>query len=760
MPSNTRRNTSAASSPVIRTPFLSNRRRQLRSDHSSAFKRFKSLATTNRLQIQQTSLVLVVLWCEWGTFYRHVNLKCGFNDEPSTSGRVWDPITSGWNLNSTFKDSGAKPFHVLVVSDPQLLDMRSYPGRNKILKWLGIKVTNMYARKSWSFVTRSKGQMGGVDGIVWLGDLLDSGVESVDQAEHSHYVHRFHTTFPLPRQHIAKSIDSSLHPPIPTIYMPGNHDLGLHLESDALMSWERERFQEAFGPTQGQREWGGWDVVWVDSMALLEQGVAGNEAKAWIDKVGRRKLTKPRMLLSHIPLFRPEDTPCGIERESTKPLHQGSGKNYQNELDQDTTKWLVEKLKPTIVFSGDDHDSCVIRHPFRVHKSDKPVVETTVKAFSMAMGVRRPGYSLVSLYAPSDPSTPSTSTYTLTNCVLPDQIGIWIYVYAPLFLLILLTTLVPRLSTKLIDLIKNGPGGGAGKRRLTSARSNGLSVSRFGPTSSTLNGHRSRSSLTKILSAVASPVLPRGMLGSTNQSSSLPFARNELGVRGASELDDEDLDGQFPTFAYGGGGAGAGIMNGSVGGGVGAANGDYASYHAGVGPDDGPTSAHVSSEDDDLDDDELAQRERIRTGSFVMGRGSSGLGQVRRVSRVWTWEDRKGTSDGYSTTGLLIRPDFDGGGRYDNDRDEFDRVSLTNSNKRPLFVSHVIVPLARYLLKPPIRLVRWLWRKLVWLPRLVVEKLIKSTYLGETVVVSFSEACEVVWPAVVAWAVVWFWFSL
>ena len=71
--------------------------------------------------------------------------------------------------------------------------------------------------------------------------------------------------------------------------MPGNHDLGLHLDSQALMSWERERFQEAFGPTQGQREWNGWDIVWVDSMALLEEGVAGTEARGWIDKVGKRE---------------------------------------------------------------------------------------------------------------------------------------------------------------------------------------------------------------------------------------------------------------------------------------------------------------------------------------------------------------------------------------------------------------------------------------------------------------------------------------
>lgn len=63
--------------------------------------------------------------------------------------------------------------------------MRSYPGRNPLLKWLGIKITDLYARKSWRAVSRlSRGKSGGrVDAVVWLGDLLDSGTEMVDRKE-------------------------------------------------------------------------------------------------------------------------------------------------------------------------------------------------------------------------------------------------------------------------------------------------------------------------------------------------------------------------------------------------------------------------------------------------------------------------------------------------------------------------------------------------------------------------------------------------
>jgi hypothetical protein len=136
------------------------------------------------LQTLRTLLVLLVLWCEYGTFYSHTAL-CSFDDSPSTKGRVWDSSLAagggGWRADETWV--GATPYHVLIVADPQLLDMRSYPGRNWILRWMGVKFTDAYARKSWNFVRRVRGKDGPLDGIVWLGDLLDSGVEIVDRKE-------------------------------------------------------------------------------------------------------------------------------------------------------------------------------------------------------------------------------------------------------------------------------------------------------------------------------------------------------------------------------------------------------------------------------------------------------------------------------------------------------------------------------------------------------------------------------------------------
>lgn len=123
-----------------------------------------------------------------------------------------------------------------------------------------------------------------------------------DPRRHLAYVHRFHRAFPLPRASTssfstlsrqAYAASSHLIPPIQSVVVPGNHDLGLHSPSSSLASYARERFTEAFGPTWGEREWNGWSIVWVDAMALLEpefiRGDIGGEyaeMRQWLEDLG------------------------------------------------------------------------------------------------------------------------------------------------------------------------------------------------------------------------------------------------------------------------------------------------------------------------------------------------------------------------------------------------------------------------------------------------------------------------------------------
>lgn len=133
----------------------------------------------------QACIVLLVIWLEYGTFWSHASITChGFDDSPTLKGRTWDPalgLTGGWTADPRWKRAGAQGHHVLVAADPQLLDMRAYPERHWLVRWLGVQFTDLYARKSWYSVTRNvRGRDGrGIHAVVWLGDLLDEGRKAV-----------------------------------------------------------------------------------------------------------------------------------------------------------------------------------------------------------------------------------------------------------------------------------------------------------------------------------------------------------------------------------------------------------------------------------------------------------------------------------------------------------------------------------------------------------------------------------------------------
>ena len=136
----------------------------------------------------------------------------------------------------------------------------------------------------------------------------------------------------------------------------------------------------------------------------------------------------PKILLSHIPLARPEAASCGPRREHGR-ISKGAGPGYQNLLGSETSRFLLDVIRPSVVFSGDDHDYCDLTHRGGVR-------EVTLKSFSSDAGIRRPGFQLLSLIPP-DASAPYTSQKTHADrpCFLPDQAGVYYRVYLPLAIL-------------------------------------------------------------------------------------------------------------------------------------------------------------------------------------------------------------------------------------------------------------------------------------------------------------------------------------
>ena len=172
----------------------------------------------------------------------------------------------------------------------------------------------------------------------------------------------------------------------------------------------------------------------------------------------------PSIILTHVPLYRAPGTPCGALRERYPPSRPGNadgeppetddansiplqqGIQYQNVLTQQISNELVDLVGDvTHAFSGDDHDYCDIIHRGYTSKNGG-IREVTVKSISWAMGVRKPGVVLLSLWNPVDEDgkavgqdaskAPTIQTHL---CLLPDQLSIFIrYGWLLAFTLLLL----------------------------------------------------------------------------------------------------------------------------------------------------------------------------------------------------------------------------------------------------------------------------------------------------------------------------------
>jgi len=205
------------------------------------------------------------------------------------------------------------------------------------------------------------------------------------------------------------------------------------------------------------------------------------------EKLARRALKIPppdfpTVLLTHVPLFRAPGTPCGPLRErhppSLPPLGQtepvkpdfpnsidspGHGYQYQNVMSETLTKEILNHVVSggssdlKYVFSGDDHDYCELVHhvPFSAG-----VKEITVKSISFAMGVRRPGFVLASLWNPVDKdgqrlAGADTQTMQTHLCLLPDQLGTFIHYGVLIGLSVVVLTLRAIAAALLVNRTKS-----------------------------------------------------------------------------------------------------------------------------------------------------------------------------------------------------------------------------------------------------------------------------------------------------------------
>jgi len=273
---------------------------------------------------------------------------------------VWWTWSCRWN-------EGTK---VGIIADPQLSDAFSYgQKRGSLGLWLTKTSCDTYMHRAFHHLLSQKPEV-----VLFLGDLFDGGREwSLEDAQWTDDLQRFARIFHLQSQ-VAKLPTTNT---LRYYYIPGNHDIGLgnHIIPEAYA-----RFVDTFGKPNWGIKLNAATFIGIDSSSLLG-GSAGSvidttiitdakgedewhqNAKQFIDSISmaRGNLTS-RILLTHMPMYRPAGTACGPWRGSTRMVDQGSGYQYQNLIDAETSQWILDRIDPVMILSGDDHDWCHVEH--------------------------------------------------------------------------------------------------------------------------------------------------------------------------------------------------------------------------------------------------------------------------------------------------------------------------------------------------------------------------------------------------------------
>lgn len=342
-----------------------------------------------------------------------------------------------WNKWETWP-SGADPHRISLFADPQIMDAYSYPDRAAFVNYFTRLLLDNYHKRNWNFVQTYLDP----DSTFFLGDLFDGGRNWGNEYWFNEY-RRFNSIYDKkPNKKIIMSV-------------PGNHDIGF---GNSVDTPSLKRFETFFGESCAVHYLGNHTIVLLDTISLSDYDTPENtqKPKALMEKLGSYEDSNPRILLSHVPLYRdPAKQTCGPMRESSKKFPIMKGLQFQTVIEHDLTNEILKKVNPVLAFSGDDHDYCHVKHAYLNSNNEQSLTdEITVKSCSMNMGIKRPAIQLLSLYNP-DHKRDST-TYQTNICYLPEPYkALKMYIIGAILNLIwfIIVFLRPSWWNKIISLV-------------------------------------------------------------------------------------------------------------------------------------------------------------------------------------------------------------------------------------------------------------------------------------------------------------------
>ncbi|TYH91844.1 uncharacterized protein C630.12 isoform X5 [Gossypium hirsutum] len=365
---------------------------------------------------EKLTLLLCLIWTatilygEMFSFYMPFLFSCS-----------WPHLSSSSSSDSTMNGKGyaADYVKVAVIADPQIMDKTSLrlPSKSLALEFVQFYTDLFMRRAFFSSILPFKPEV-----ILFLGDYFDGGPYLSDD-EWQESLSRLKHMFGLNTEEI--------HSTVKVYHLPGNHDIGYA----TLQSHKPEvvrRYEKEFGSRNYQFMVGKVEFVAIDAQTVdaNQEGSVASATWNFVSNVSSDRQLHPRVLLSHIPLYRRDWTDCGPHRGSPiinqRIRHNIYDKevSYQNYITEESSNQLLNLIRPVIVLSGHDHDQCTVTH----ESKGGPVTEHTLGTISWQQGNLYPSFMLLSARKTplSDTSLPEEAVLTRL-CFLPMQTHIYIW---------------------------------------------------------------------------------------------------------------------------------------------------------------------------------------------------------------------------------------------------------------------------------------------------------------------------------------------
>lgn len=247
---------------------------------------------------------------------------------------------------------------LLLIGDPQM-ESRGHSRHSQ----LNARFNDLY----YSYVFHRASRACGASHAILLGDIFSHHLLPEDEFQE--------------RLSRLRNITAALPASTRVVSLSGNHDVGYGAHHSLRVT---QRWEQFMGPQNGLFPLDDSHLfVWVNTMALDGSSEPSLTKEAWdhVRSAARTSNAQNRrvVLAIHIPLHKPAGScPCdtpNIERTANGQVWE------QTLLSPETSKKLLNALKPVAVFSGHDHCGCKFEHEFQgADNATARVVELTLQS--------------------------------------------------------------------------------------------------------------------------------------------------------------------------------------------------------------------------------------------------------------------------------------------------------------------------------------------------------------------------------------------